>query len=241
MLKLKAIVVDDEPLARARLARLAGMCGLQVIGQGENGVDACQLAADTDAHILFLDIDMPRKNGIDAAFEITQMNDPPCIVFCTAYDEYAIKAFESGAMAYLLKPISIDDMSAAVEKAGRVSRAQLETIASMRPEEEFVSYVNEGILKRAPLSAFVAFYSLSKHVYAVNADQQETLVDITLKQLEDRYVDTLIRVHRGAVVNRNKISEIRRVNDGRYEVVVEGGFAVQISRRHLKRVKECFV
>ena len=115
---IKAVAIDDEPLARARLVRLLTMQGVDVIAQGENGQQAIDLVFENDdVDILFIDINMPIKTGLQAVNDICSTHlDPPAIVFCTAYDEYALDAFKTNAVAYLLKPIQAEDIANAIDK-----------------------------------------------------------------------------------------------------------------------------
>ena len=129
--KIRTIIVDDEPLARSRLLRLlAPQSVVDVIAEAVNGQEAVNLVKQLKPDLVFLDIQMPIKTGLQAAQEISQLQQQkPAIVFCTAYDQYAVEAFKTQAVAYLLKPVSTEDLQEAITKATQVSQLQLAQFA----------------------------------------------------------------------------------------------------------------
>ena len=144
---IRAIVTDDEPLARARLTRILSMHGVDVVAQGENGQQAIELVFEHDIDILFIDISMPIKTGLQAVIEIYEKHqDPPAVVFCTAYDEYALDAFNTNAVAYLLKPIQADDIVTAIEKASNVNKLQRTSLFQQESGNRTIAIHHEGCL-----------------------------------------------------------------------------------------------
>jgi len=238
-MSIRAVVVDDEPLARTRLTRLLTAEGVNVLYQGCNGQEAISLV---EIDVLFIDINMPIKNGLQAAQEISAMDRPPAIVFCTAYDEYAVQAFKTNAVSYLLKPIQAEDIRSALEKASSLSRFQ---IGQMLDQKEIVSYLTihyQGFLQNIPLSEFLYFRSVNKNIFATLLNGEDVLVDKSLKQLEADLGNEFIRIHRGVLMNRHQVSRLIRQEDGKVFVILKSlGIRLAVSRRHLSEVKKCFV
>ncbi|MDB4511839.1 LytTR family DNA-binding domain-containing protein [Arenicella sp.] len=240
------MVVDDEPLARQRLSRLLSELAVTVVAQGCNGQEALQLTADHDADIVFLDINMPVKNGLTAAHEIVSMNaHPPAIIFCTAYDEYALEAFRTDAAAYLLKPVNTEALAEAITKAQRVSRVQIENWLAVQDISETVA--NSLVIKSGAVTEnvvaerFVYFYVSQKNVYAKQIDKPEMLIDYTLKDVEALLKNSFIRIHRNCLVNRSYIQKMIREETGSARLkLTHSDKEFDVSRRHLREVKKCF-
>ncbi len=239
---MNVAIVDDEPLARSRLRRMLTAQGVDVIAEGETGKDAVQIASDELVDLIFLDISMPIKNGLQAAAEIEELIvTPPAIVFCTAYDQFAIQAFKTNAVAYLLKPFSSDDLVDALEKASRVSRTQLDSItATKEPYAKISLKVGNGA-QLVGLSDISHFYSEDKYVFANIRGQAPVFVDKSLKQLECEYPIGFIRCHRNSLVNKQHIEKIFRNESGQaYIQLIDSGECIAVSRRHYAEVKKCF-
>jgi len=238
---IQAIIVDDEPLARSRLKRLLVEQGVEVPLMGNDGQEAIELVAKTQADILFIDINMPIKNGLQAAQEISQMDKPPAIVFCTAYDEYAIDAFKTNAIAYLLKPVRADDIHDALHKAASLSRLQINQLLVRNEALKTVAVHYQGALQNIPAKQFAYFRSEAKNVFATLINGDEILIDKTLKQLESDLEEEFIRVHRATLINRAQA--LKLVNQNGQVCVALRSIEVKlpISRRHLAKVKQCFV
>ena len=134
-MNVRALVVDDERLARNRLKRLLADLQVDVVAEGQDGNQAVELVNTGEIDIVFMDINMPNLNGLEAARLISEtMSEPPAIVFCTAYDEYAVKAFDTSAVAYLLKPINTADLQRVLEQAS--STCLLYTSTSPRDKRQ---------------------------------------------------------------------------------------------------------
>ncbi len=236
-----AAVVDDEPLARMRLKRLLEMRDVRVVAEGENGAQAIEIVQQNRIDILFIDINMPVMNGLDAVRAIDSLDDNgPAVVFCTAYDEYAIDAFRTNAIAYLLKPFDVEELQAVLQKAKRVSRLQLGQLRNSQTLEKALTIHHLGVLKNIPISEIVYFYSNDKNVFAVFKDGLEVLVDQTLIQLERELEEDVIRIHRGYLVNRREISILFR-HENQSKIELESlDRSLVVSRRHLAQVKQCF-
>jgi len=236
---LKVLVVDDEPLARARLLRqLAGMPGIEVVGEADNGEAALAACARWQPQVLLMDIRMPGLDGLGAALELSRQSAPPAIIFCTAYDEYALEAFDANAIGYLLKPVNQDKLALALAKAARLTQAQLAAIAPPEPAlRNHISAKSRRGVELIPMSDVRYFIADHKYV-TVHHCNGEMLIDDTLKELEDEFGPRLLRVHRNALVVLEHILGLQRVELGQYRVRLAGmERGPLVSRRHLPEVK----
>lgn len=239
---MKILLVDDEPLARARLLRL-----LQRIEpdatclEAGDGLAALELVKAQAPDLLLLDIRMPGMDGIEVATHLQQMDQPPAIIFCTAYDQYALEALQHQAMAYLLKPVREADLVTALSRAARINRMQL---AALRVEGEGRTQVSSQThrgLETMPVSDIRCFLAEQKYVTACSPDH-ELLIPDTLKDLESEFGDRFIRVHRNALVSVAHIGRLLRDEKAGWLVELEGVEARPlVSRRHLADVKENLV
>ncbi|MEP4486629.1 MAG: LytTR family DNA-binding domain-containing protein [Halioglobus sp.] len=235
---MKILIVDDEPLARERLQRLVGKIEPQaeclLVSSGEEAVVA---VASHEPDLLLLDIRMPGMDGIEVATRVEALHQPPAIIFCTAYDEYALEALRHQAVAYLLKPIREADLSRALASAGRVNRVQLAALRDgpIDARTTVSSQTHRGI-ETMPVAAVRCFLAEQKYVSAYGADQELLLPD-TLKDLETEFSDRFVRVHRNALVSLAHIERLAKGDEG--WCVELDGVAVRpaVSRRHLAEVK----
>jgi len=239
---IKAIAIDDEPLARARLVRLLSMQGVNVVAQGENGQQAIELVSKHDIDILFIDINMPIKTGMQAVTEICETyQDPPAIVFCTAYDEHALDAFKTDAVAYLLKPIQAEDIASAIEKASSVNKFQRANLFEQEAGNKTIPVHHDGVLQNLPVTRFLFFKSENKHVFGILDSGKELLIDDTLKNLAEQFEATFVRTHRATLMNKQQASELIRQDSGAVFIQLrDSDISLPVSRRHLSEVKKCF-
>lgn len=241
---VRALIVDDERLARNRLRRLLEQQQVDVVAEGENGQEAIHLARQHGVDIIFLDINMPVLNGLQAAQQITStVLQPPSIVFCTAYDEYALEAFNSSASAYLVKPVNANDLARAIESAGRINRLQASRVMTERLDElpVTVPVAKGATVENVPLSNIGYFRSCEKHVFAHIRGSGEVLVDFTLKELQSMYSELVVRIHRSTLVTIASLQKLERDSSGNAVVyLTEFKNPLPVSRRHLSAVKECF-
>ena len=247
---MKVLIVDDEKPARDRLRQLLDdLEAYDVVGEAGNGEQALTMAAETHPDIVLLDIRMPGVDGIEAAHHLNSLDDPPAVVFTTAYDEYAIDAFEARAIGYVLKPVRRDRLAGALEHAAKLTTNALADVAAasrMEPQRKHVCARSHGQLKLIPVDDIFYFQADQKYV-CVNHLHGKDLIDDSLKSLEKEFAEDFVRIHRGAVVAVDKIEKLEKTPDGKQHVVLRDDIRqdeneLTISRRHLadvrKRLKE---
>lgn len=239
---VRALVIDDERLARNRLSRLLAEIDVDVVAEGVNGDQAIELVQNHKVDVLFIDINMPKRNGLSAAKHISDnIESPPSIVFCTAYDEYALEAFKTNATAYLLKPVSSEDLSKVIVKASRLNQMQLNALNEIQARSATIAVGDGASMENLDTRQVSLFKIVDKHVYAVVDSRGEVLVNYTLKQLGEKLADDFIRVHRNSLVAKHSMSRIEKNEKGvTYLFLNDEQIGVQVSRRHLSAVKQHF-
>jgi two-component system response regulator AlgR len=243
-MSLRVLVVDDEPPARERLrSMLREIEGLEVAGEAENGQRALELYDSLQPDIVLLDVRMPGVDGLEVARHLALMPEPPAVIFTTAFDEYALQAFESEAIAYLLKPIRAEKLGAALAKAGRLTRPQLQQVATAARESPRRTHIGsrgrEG-LKLIPIDEVLCFVADQKYT-TVRHQKGEDLIDDSLKTLEEEFAATFVRIHRNALVNTKYLERIARDASGQHFVHLRGlADALEVSRRMAGDLKDRF-
>jgi two-component system response regulator LytT len=257
---LRAVLVDDEQLARDELGYLLGQIGgVEVIGQAGNGVEALAAIDRLRPDVVFLDVQMPGLTGFEVARRLLDARTAVQIVFVTAYDQHAIDAFEVNAVDYLLKPVEPARLEVAVGRARRrisvdrvldgdgaaVNQAQLERIVQLVTErqnrrERLAIKVGERFL--LVQAEDVIYASLRDDGIAVVTDQHAGLSNVrTLDELQDRLDSSVFwRVHRSHLVNINKIKEIVPWFSRNYILRMKDAKSTEIpvSRTQTKRLRE---
>lgn len=239
---MDVLIVDDEPLARERMLRMmARLDAYRVVGEAENAEQALAAIVEHDPDIVLLDIQMPEEDGLSAARRITSMDDPPAVIFCTAYDEYALDAFATAAVGYLLKPVKQQDLEAALEKAQKLNKVQLAALADRKAPNKQRNHISARTrrgVELIPLNQVRFFIADHKYVTVHHTDG-ETLIDETLKELEQEFGDQLVRVHRNALVLIDAIEGMERNAQGQYRVRLKDiEEQPVVSRRHVARLRE---
>jgi two-component system response regulator AlgR len=243
---MKVLIVDDEKPARDRLQQiLADEDDYDVVGEAANGHEALELAARLAPDVVLLDIRMPGMEGIETAHHLNAMEPSPAVVFTTAYDEYAIDAFEARAIGYVLKPVRRSRLTGALDHASRLTRPALSEAAAearLDVQRKHVCARAHGELKLIPVDTIACFRADQKYV-SVDHDGGHDLIDDSLKALEAEFGDRFVRIHRSALINVGRIERVERNAEGRSRVVLRGdGSHVEdkeliISRRHVAEVK----
>lgn len=238
---MRVLIVDDEPLARERLARMvSNISGCNVVAEAGNGEQALQAAREHEPHVVLMDVRMPGMDGIAAAHYLAESQPAPAVIFCTAYDDYAIEAFASEATGYLLKPVKQGDLEWAVARAQRLNLAQLENIQPVVQTDcraHIATKTRRGV-DLVPVDDVRMFQADQKYVTAYHLSG-EALLDETLKDLEDEFDDRFVRVHRNALVSVAHIQGLERNLEGQYFVRLEGlDIRPQVSRRHVSPLRK---
>ncbi|WP_075187182.1 LytR/AlgR family response regulator transcription factor [Teredinibacter haidensis] len=239
---MHVLIVDDEPLARQRLIRLVDRFdGYEVVGEAGNGVEAVAAVDAYDPDIVLLDVRMPGEDGLEAARKISEMPDPPAVIFCTAYDEYALEAFNTLAVGYLLKPVQQQQLIDALEKAQRLNKVQRNTIAAeSAPEgqrQNIAAKTRKGV-ELIGIAGVRCFIADQKYVTIMH-ESGETLIDDTLKELEQEFPNQFLRVHRNALVAISEIEAMERASTGQFELRLKStDYRPVVSRRHVASVRD---
>jgi two-component system response regulator AlgR len=242
---MKLLIVDDEAPARERLRRLLEEIGdCEVVAEAGNGEEALALCGDTQPDIVLLDIRMPGLSGIEVARHIDSLEDPPAVIFTTAYDQYAVEAFETEAVGYLLKPVRKEKLAHALRHAGRISPTRLAKVARSagieHRREQICARLGEQ-LRLIPVSDIYYFLADQKYI-TVRHKGGENLIDESLKALAEEFSADFVRIHRNALVAEKQISAVERTDDSQYVVRMRDcGAVLQVSRRHaaelLRRIR----
>jgi two-component system response regulator AlgR len=242
---MKLLIVDDEPPARQRLRQLLEEIGdCEIVAEAGNGEEALALCSETQPDIVLLDIRMPGLSGIEIARHIDTLEDPPAVIFTTAYDQYAVEAFETEAVGYLLKPVRKEKLAHALRHAGRISPTRLAKVAKSAGiddrREQICARLGEQ-LRLIPVSDIYYFVADQKYI-TVKHKGGENLIDESLKSLAEEFSSDFVRIHRNALVAEKQISAVERTEDGQYVVRVRDcGTVLQVSRRHaaelLRRIR----
>nr|WP_255771912.1 LytTR family DNA-binding domain-containing protein [Microbulbifer guangxiensis] len=239
------MIVDDEPLARARLMRqLEGLEHCVLLGEASDAEAALAQVEALDPDLVLMDIEMPGDSGLVLAEKLSAREHPPAMIFCTAHDEFALPAFATAAAGYLLKPVSREQLTAAIDKVQRLSKAQRraaagagEGTALAATSTPRIKAVSRRGVELLPVDGIRCLIADSKYVVA-HHDGGETILDESLKDLEREFSETFVRVHRNALVAKHFIAGLSRDSDG-YRVRLEGtDQRPQISRRQLPVIRQ---
>lgn len=229
---MKALIVDDERLARAELRRLlACHPEVEIAGEARGGEEALKLTREISPDLLFLDIQMPGLTGFDL---LERLEDAPQVIFTTAYDEYALKAFEVNALDYLMKPIAPERLAAALARLR--PRAKAENHAAPRIEQVFVRDGERCWIVRLPDIFLLESEGNYTRVYFRN---ERPLIRRSLNALEAQLDPAMFfRAGRNAILNLNWIEKVDLAASGGLVATLRGGRSVEISRRQSARLRE---
>jgi two-component system response regulator AlgR len=237
---MKILIVDDEAPARGRMHDLlrslgAGMEPLEA----DSGLRALEIAQRAGPDVVLLDIRMPGMDGLETAGHLARLPQPPAVIFTTAYDEHALKAFEASAVDYLLKPVRADRLAQALERARRLRAGQ---VAELRVRQSFPHRRSHlGVTTRTGLLlvpvAEIAYLRADQKYVAVGWRGRELLLDEPLRLLEQEFGDGFLRVHRNALAARAQIVALERHGGGFALRLRDVAAPLQISRRHLSGVR----
>jgi two-component system response regulator AlgR len=243
-MSMRVLIVDDEPPARERLRSMLAEAGdFEVAGEAGHGEQAIDLVDKLMPDIVLLDVRMPGIDGLEVARHLAALPEPPAVIFTTAFDEYALQAFDSEAVAYLLKPIRAEKLRAALAKAARLTRSQLQqvTAAAREPTHRLhIGVRGRDGLKLIPIEEVFYFHADQKYT-TVRHLKGEDLIEDSLKTLEEEFSASFVRIHRNAVVNTRYLERIARDASGQHFVHLRGlPDALEVSRRMAGDLKDRF-
>lgn len=218
---------------------LAGENQHEVVGEAESGDDCLHLAATRRPDIVLLDIRMPGMDGIETARHLAALPDPPAVIFVTAYDSFAMDAFDAQAVDYLLKPVRKTRLSESLRRAARPTRPQLAALAgTRRAARRRIAAKLGDTLRLIPVDSIFYFRAEHKYVTA-HHEAGNDLINESLKELEQEFPGTFLRVHRNTLVGVQFISGLQRDADGSLRVKLDGvAEALIVSRRHAGAVRK---
>jgi two-component system, LytTR family, response regulator len=214
---MKTILIDDEPLALNRLQRLLSKYPhvFQIIGEAKNGQEGLEMIEKLKPDVIFLDIEMPLLNGFQMLAKLTHQ---PIVIFATAFEEYAIRAFEEYAIDYLLKPIEEERLQKTIQKLQNqipqeaYSHKIYDLLNHFQPKKEMTSItvkLGDRILL-VRLEEITYLEAEDKYVYVHTIDHKKHLIDESLTSLEEKLPDYFIRISRSNIVNTNHIQELQK-------------------------------
>jgi len=236
---MRTLVIDDERLARKELiSLLEAYTEIEVIGECSNAEEAIEMIKEKQPDLIFLDIQMPGKNGFEMLEELVTV---PKVIFVTAFDEYAIKAFQVNALDYVLKPIDPERLSSAIDK---LNEEPAEVVSEEVQNEDILDSEDQIFLKDGDKCWFVTlkdvrmFISEGNYV-RVMFDDQKPLVLRSLNNLEKRLDEReFFRANRKYIINLKWVEKIETWFNGGLMVMIKGGEQVEVSRRQSSKFKE---
>jgi two-component system LytT family response regulator len=247
----KTILVDDEPLARLRLQKMISECPetFEIIGEAENGEEAVEMINKLKPELIFLDIQMPEINGFEVLKQLTYF---PKVIFCTAFDEFALQAFDSNCIDYLVKPLTKERFSKTVEKLnqfdGNNSDLNLNKLIQQFAQENRKSENTTIPVKVGDRVIFVRLDEVSyfkadeKYVSLITKHSKSFILDSSLKKLEDKLPSYFIRIHKSFIVNKNLLKEVRKYFNNRFILILDDYDQSKITsgRSYYSAIKELF-
>jgi DNA-binding LytR/AlgR family response regulator len=248
---MRALIVDDEPVARKVLREeLELLDSIEVVGEAESGETALRKIAATAPDIVFLDIQLPGMSGFEVLDRLNR-GHLPAVIMVTAYDEHAIRAFDAGAVDYLLKPISPQRLTQAVERARRVASNPLQAAETLARLQQLAPAANAGLHKVRKivgrldeeffllgLNEVVAFQAEGDVTWIITSGQRYLATE-NLKAIENRLQNSAFRrIHRNALVNVEQIRKMSMITSRRWLVTLNDGQEFFVSKRQAKNVRD---
>lgn len=255
-MSIRALIVDDEPLARTGVRQLLDSVeDIHIIGEAGDGPEAVRQIQEEAPDLVFLDVQMPEMSGLEVVREVG-VDKMPMTIFVTAYDEYALDAFDAHALDYLLKPIDEERLAEALDRARtQLQRAEAEDLSD-RLRAVLDRYAADEEDDRAPDEPLERFTVRGrKRIYFVDADdvqwiesegdyvalcdgEEKHLIRATMKELTERLdPERFLRVHRSYIVNTNYVTELRPLDHGTYRLIMACGTPLKTSRGYRENVE----
>lgn len=244
---LTILIADDEAPARNRLRDLlSDIAEINIVAEAKNGKEAIDLAVETKPDVMLLDIRMPLMDGIEAAQHAQKLDPKPHIIFTTAFDTYAIKAFDLNAIDYLLKPIRLERLKTAIDKAHALKPKQMEALKPLQKTRAHLSIHERGRVILVPVEQIIYLRAELKYI-TVRTAEREYLIEESLTHLETEFGERFLRLHRNCLVAALFISGYEKrqtqnndgVNEQRWVALLKDiPETIAISRRQQHLVRE---
>ena len=238
---MKILIADDEFLARERLHALVDELGMgKVVAEAGNGEEVLRFADIYKPEVFLLDIRMPGMDGMQVVQLLTSKHPMSAVIFTTAYDEHAVKAYEHQTVVhYLLKPIDKQKLKEALKRADVFIQTQLPTPSASTPSARtHIRYQLHGYVQMIPVDQIYYFLAQKKYVM-IHWKEGKSLIAEALKDLEQEFAGQFLRIHRGTLVSMLQIAGFEKDDDGHpYIQLKDIPESLEVSRRHLKSLKE---
>ena len=231
---LNILIIDDEQPARDRLRRLlSGMPRYEVSGEAASSAEALERIRELSPDILLLDISMPGMSGMALARVLREGGASPAIIFCTAYQDQALNAFEVEAVDYLVKPVRAERLEKSLDKARRFLGKE-----DVHGEDHYVRSTVGGKVVLTPIHRVICMISEDKYTTVVH-EKGSTVIDESLMELEQKFPVLFFRVHRNALVSRKHLRGLARTRDGQTQVLLSGtDRKPEVSRRKVAALRK---
>ncbi|MBV8660457.1 MAG: response regulator transcription factor [Burkholderiales bacterium] len=243
---LRLFLVDDEPPALNRLQDLLADCRAtiphELVGVAHTGPEAIEKLVQHPADVVLTDINMPGMTGLELARHLGRLHHRPAVVFCTAFDEFAVQAFEVHALDYLLKPIRRERLEAALMRARELAHPSQEVLGGLSPQpRRYFSVAERGRVRLVPVDAVVYLKAELKYV-TLRTVEAEFLLEESLTQLEAEFGNRFLRIHRNCLIARERLTGFERGHDegeGHWLAILDGlAEKLPVSRRQAHVVRE---
>ena len=250
--KYRTLIADDEQPARDRLKKLLSVHSnkIEIVGEAENGIQCKELISKLKPDLIFLDIQMPGLNGFEV---LQQINHAPIVIFCTAYDEFALKAFETNSIDYIVKPVKAERIQKSIDKLESLSKNSssqgviefINNFAKLTPKKEITTVpVKLGdrmlFIKIEDISYFSAE---EKYVSIFTKECKKYLCDYSLKDLEEKLSDKFLRIQRALLINTSMIKEINKHFNSRFVIKMDDQNKTKLisGRNYCKQIRGLMV
>jgi two-component system response regulator AlgR len=234
----RVLFADDEPPARARLRRFVEeLDGYQVVGEAGHGQEVLQACHELKPDVVLMDIRMPDMDGIEAARHLGQLDQGPAVIFTTAFDNYAMEAFDAQAIGYLLKPVRRERLQRALRQAARLSVQALKDLGAPRAPRRNLCVRKPTGLQLIDVDTVTHFQADQKYVSIFHTGGED-LLDEPLKDLAEEFADRFLRIHRSVLVAVRHMERLEKTDSGQHQLWLRGrDEPLPVSRRHVTDVK----
>lgn len=231
------LIIDDEPPARARLQKLLEHFPeiFRVLDEAKNGIEAVEKINKFKPDVIFLDIEMPGLNGFEL---LERLEKIPIVIFCTAFDQYSLKAFETNSIDYLLKPVRLERLQQTVEKLSslktNLSSSDIKSVLKAFYEQKEEKKMTSITIKKGEKLIFikldeVTHFEADEKYVTVYTNKENHLIEQSLSQLESKLPQEFIRVHRAVILNKNLVQEVQKYFNSRFVITLNNNRKTSIT------------